>query len=1067
MRAGGTSVQQTLTPEAAAAVRHAVALARRRGHAQATPLHVAATLLSLRSSPLRRACLKSQQQNHPLPLSNAHHSLPHSHPSLVTSLSTSLSHPLQCRALELCFNVALNRLPTSATPLSNPSLSNALVAALKRAQAHQRRGTIEQQPQPPLLTVKVELEQLVISILDDPSVSRVMREAGFSSTTVKNNLEDTVSSGFSPPYSSPNHSLWNTQLVNYSLDQNPPFVSPEKAGFWSDSREREEDMRVVMEVLVRKKRRNTVVIGDCSESAEGIVREVIVKAERGEVPEGLRSVKFVQLQFVSLSSFRVMKRENVDLEISSVRKRVDGCLGSGSCESVIVYTGDLKWVAEGHERVGSFLERESGYSPVDHVVSELGRLVLDLNYQGKVWLMGSASYQSYMKCQMRQPPLENQWGLQVVSVPSGGLALSLHSSSGLNSRTPISHRLVNPKGEEEGEKLICCGDCTSNYVREAAIIKSQGLRASSLQNPNTKQGGDNEKSSTDLPFWLQQQFPLKIESPSNKDSAEKMVELRKTWNRLCQSIHPPLQTQIPNFSREAHYDKTSSIASSLMPFHGFYAMSSPWWSSSQAFNGRNNSNSWANNPSAGCLSLTDIHCNSSSLAPWKTQQFWSIENNGNHHQEPANKPKDLSFQSFKTGSNGEVRTTLSLGLDSSETTTKSGPATSVLERRRNLINPRDFCRDLQENLPWQMGVIPRVSEALLDENRVCCLLIRGSDRVGKRRLARTVAQCFYGSAEKVVAIKMGEVGTPHPQILTLTLLSNPQRVILMEDINQADPSFLRKLAMAVEKNKLVDPMGRELSLSETIFIMTIHSSSSGSGVFEREQEVDMIQMKLKVERESSTKLEVERGSSPKHVKRKAELDLQGSESSNEDHPWKQSKTNRKKLSDQRPSSHETCNNSSLDLNLSIEDGEPHSDLTQETIGEYTEETQEKNTQKFLDSISKSFVFDPPSNSNTVTESLSLKLRSSFREVFGERGSLMVEQGLLEKMMSASSSFLNCFFDKWVRKVFRNSLESIGERVAEEKDFRVRMCMKEEGLARSTMDCGFEGSNLPNRIDLVM
>ncbi|CAN7062976.1 unnamed protein product, partial [Brassica rapa subsp. trilocularis] len=47
----------------------------------------------------------------------------------------------------LCFNVALNRLPTNPNPLfqTQPSLSNALAAALKRAQAHQRRGCVEQQ----------------------------------------------------------------------------------------------------------------------------------------------------------------------------------------------------------------------------------------------------------------------------------------------------------------------------------------------------------------------------------------------------------------------------------------------------------------------------------------------------------------------------------------------------------------------------------------------------------------------------------------------------------------------------------------------------------------------------------------------------------------------------------------------------------------------------------------------------------------------------------------------------------------------------------------------------------
>ncbi|KAL6518301.1 hypothetical protein OROMI_034002 [Orobanche minor] len=66
--------------------------------------------------------------------------------------------------------VALNRLPTSASssPLLGPHshlplLSNTLVTAFKRAHAHQHRGSTENQQQPAVLALKVEIKQLVIS----------------------------------------------------------------------------------------------------------------------------------------------------------------------------------------------------------------------------------------------------------------------------------------------------------------------------------------------------------------------------------------------------------------------------------------------------------------------------------------------------------------------------------------------------------------------------------------------------------------------------------------------------------------------------------------------------------------------------------------------------------------------------------------------------------------------------------------------------------------------------------------------------------------------------------------
>jgi ATP-dependent Clp protease ATP-binding subunit ClpA len=150
-----------LGEEAVGVVQQAVSLAWRCGHAQVTPLHIASAMLSAESTAgvLRAACVRTQ------------------------------SNPLQHDVLELCLDVALDRLAV-ARPASahrgarvDPALSNAFLAALKRAHAHRRQGE------------GGELEQLVLSILDDPSIDRVMRAAGFSSSRlVRGSVENDVSS---------------------------------------------------------------------------------------------------------------------------------------------------------------------------------------------------------------------------------------------------------------------------------------------------------------------------------------------------------------------------------------------------------------------------------------------------------------------------------------------------------------------------------------------------------------------------------------------------------------------------------------------------------------------------------------------------------------------------------------------------------------------------------------------------------------------------------------------------------------------------------------------------------
>lgn len=399
MRAGsGCTVQQALTNDAANVVKQAVILARRRGHAQVTPLHVANTMLSSSTGLLRTACIQSH------------------------------SHPLQCRALELCFNVALNRLPASSTPnpmlgghhhhsQQYPSISNALVAAFKRAQAHQRRGSIENQQQP-LLAVKIELEQLIISILDDPSVSRVMREAGFNSTQVKSKVEQVVSLEICSPNSVINSSkskeTSNSNNCNLILSQSPISVAKPR-GISDPVIIRNDDVMYVMENLMRK---NFVVVGECVSSIEGLVRAVIEKVDKGDVPACLKDVKFVDFSF---SSFGHLNRVEVEQKLEEVKGNVmRRCLGNG----IVLNLGDIKWAIE--YRASSSEQGRGYYCPVEHMIMELGKLVCNIGENsGKFRIMGIATFQTYMRCKSGNPSLENVWGLHPLTISEPSLRLSL------------------------------------------------------------------------------------------------------------------------------------------------------------------------------------------------------------------------------------------------------------------------------------------------------------------------------------------------------------------------------------------------------------------------------------------------------------------------------------------------------------------------------------------------------------------------------------------------------------------------------------------------------------------
>lgn len=233
-----------------------------------------------------------------------------------------------------------------------------------------------------------------------------MREAGFSSTAVKNNIEE---------YS---NNIITTTTATTQTTTTPLFFF---TGSGSSSGS-ENASKFVFEIFLgMRKRKNVVLVGD---SSEGVVLEVMRKFKMGEVPEEMKGVKFVEF---------VPYNNNSSSNVSEFLRRklgenYDHSENNGG--GVVVYVGDLKWIVERGIC--------SNYG-VDGLVGEIESLLLEgfhyndhnnnnIKKKIKIWVMGVASYQIYMRCQMRLPSLETQWDLHALPLPSSGLALNLQSS---------------------------------------------------------------------------------------------------------------------------------------------------------------------------------------------------------------------------------------------------------------------------------------------------------------------------------------------------------------------------------------------------------------------------------------------------------------------------------------------------------------------------------------------------------------------------------------------------------------------------------------------------------------
>ncbi|KAL0555289.1 hypothetical protein IC582_009232 [Cucumis melo] len=835
MRTGGCTVQQALTCEALNVVKQAVILAKRRGHAQVTPLHVASTMLSPPTGLLRTACLQSH------------------------------SHPLQCKALELCFNVALNRLPASnSTPpiltpsshhhhhQSHPSISNALVAAFKRAQAHQRRGSIENQQQP-LLAVKIELEQLIISILDDPSVSRVMKEARFSSTQVKTKVEQAISIDIACSTKSKHNTT--TASNNNSEDNNNTTLLG--GATTTSGRAREEDVVAVINELAEMKKRSLVVVGECVGNVECVVEAAIGRVEKKEVPECLKEVKFINL---SISSFRDRSRIEVDEKVLELKSliRSNYCIGKG----VILYVGDIKWSIDYRENYyyHSSNQRRGYYCPVEHMIMELGKLVYG-NYDQQihqpkgggvnVWIMGIATFQTYMRCKTGNPSLETLLAIHPLTIPTGSFRLSLITDSDIIQSQSLEEKKQEIVLDEEKE-LNCCGECSAKFEIEAR----------SLQNYSNN-NSESTTSSTPLPAWLQQyKNEQKAMGENDQTKCVTVRELYKKWNSICNSIH----------KINSNNNNSISCSEKSLSFSCILPNSS---SSASGFSYDHHQHHNSNNH-------YDFLRN--------TQKEKLQDDHHGHFYEGNVEPKTLMVLSSNYNNNSNHGSTPSSGSSGSDVVLEGEYVSRFKEL--NSENFKRLCNALEKKVPWQKNVVGDIASAVLqcrsgmgrrkgkighgDFKEETWLLFQGNDLRGKEKVAEELARVIFGSAtSNLVSITLSsfsstrsgdstedncrnkrsrdEQSCSYIERFAEAVSINPHRVFLVEDVEQADYSSQMGFKRAIEGGRITNSDGQQVSLADAIVILSCESFSARSRAcsppIKKQQENEQEQEQNKEEKE--------------------------------------------------------------------------------------------------------------------------------------------------------------------------------------------------------------------------
>ena len=668
---------------------------------------------------------------------------------------------------------ALVALPSSSgSAVAQPQTSRALLAVITDAQKRAEAGGDQY----------VSTEHLLIALAaaDQDEAGRVLTEAGATPTA----LEEQLKVLRPEPVTSKDPEGSFEALKKYGRD----LTEIAREGKLDPVIGRDTEIRRVIQVLSRRTKNNPVLIGEPGVGKTAVVEGLAQRIVAGDVPDSLRDKLLIALDITSMvagAKYRGDFEERMKAVLTEI-KNSDG--------QIITFIDELHTVVGAGSAEGS---------------TDAGNMLKPMLARGELRLVGATTLDEYREHIEKDPALERRFQQVFVGEPSVEDTIAI--LRGIAPKYEAHHKVTISDGA-----LVAAAQLSDRYIT----------------------GRQLPDKAIDLIDEAASRLRMELDSsPVEIDELHRQVDrLRMEESYLTESD--------PDATDEATQDRLAKLRSDLADKQEQLTALTSRWEAEKAGHNRVGDlrvqldelrtqldlaireNRWEE---AGRLQNGEI--------PTVEHQIAEAEAQADEQASDGNAPEPMIAEKVGPSEIAEVV-----------------QAWTGIPTGRLLQGETEKLLDMEEvigrRLVGQKAAVHAVADAvrrsragISDPNRPTgSFLFLGPTGVGKTELAKSLADFLFDDEHAMVRIDMSEysekhsvarlVGAPPGYVgyeeggqLTEAVRRRPYSVILLDEVEKADPEIFNILLQVLDDGRLTDGQGRTVDFRNTILILTSNLGS--------------------------------------------------------------------------------------------------------------------------------------------------------------------------------------------------------------------------------------------------